>query len=72
MFLAKQSDKMNKIKKLPSGTYPALASGNQSVVIYENQIHYFKFERFVKGINVPDVITVDNNGQVNSKVLGDK
>lgn len=63
---------MNSVKVLPSGIYPAYASGGQSVVIHGNQIHYFKFEKFVKGINVPDVITIDSNGQVISKVLGDK
>ena len=68
---------MSKFDLLPSldealglGTYPAIASGNESRVVYRDKTFVFKFGIYVKGINVPDVITVDSDGTVRSKVLG--
>lgn len=55
---------------LPSGTYPAVASGNESKVVQGGKTYLFKFEIYVKGFNVPDVITVDSDGSARSKVLG--
>jgi len=57
---------------LRPGTYPAIASGNESKVVQGTKTYTFKFETYVKGFNVPDVITVNSDGQVRSKVLGEQ
>lgn len=57
---------------LRPGTYPALASGNESKVVQGAKTYTFKFEIYVKGFNVPDVIAVNSDGRVRSKVLGEQ
>lgn len=52
------------------GTYPAIASGNESKVVQGGKTFVFKFEIYVKGFNIPDVVTIDSDGSVRSKVLG--
>ena len=55
---------------LPKGSYPGIASGYQTTFEVDGVIYRGYFERGIRGINIPDIVTVLDNGVVFSSKLG--
>ena len=55
---------------LPRGSYPGLASGYQTTFEVDGIMYIGYFEKGIRGINIPDIVTVLDNGVVFSSKLG--
>lgn len=55
--------------EIDRGSYDAVAGGNRSVFEYQGNFLAVYSQDYVKGISIPDVITV-RNGYIESKILG--
>lgn len=55
---------------LPKGSYLGLASGYQTTFEVDGVVYRGYFERGIRGINIPDIVTVLDNGVVFSSKLG--
>lgn len=55
---------------LPRGSYPGLATGHQTTFEVDGIMYRGYFEKGIKGINIPDIVTVLDNGVVFSSKLG--
>lgn len=55
---------------LPKGSYLGLASGYQTTFEIEGVMYRGYFEKGIRGINIPDIVTVLDNGVVFSSKLG--
>ena len=55
---------------LSKGSYSGLASGYQTTFEVDWIMYIGQFERGVRGINIPDIVTVLDNGVVFSSKLG--
>lgn len=55
----------------PTGVHVAIAAGHTSTIIYNGIKYIYTFSKGVKGFNIPDIITIHNDGSVVSKVLGE-
>ena len=55
---------------LPKGSYLGLASGYQTTFEVDEITYIGYFEKGIRGINIPDIVTVLDNGVVFSSKLG--
>ena len=58
------------MENLPRGSYSGLATGHQTTFEVDGIMYIGYFEKGIKGINIPDIVTVLNNGVVFSSKLG--
>ena len=50
------------MENLPRGSYSGLASGYQTTFEVDGIMYIGYFEKGIKGINIPDIVTVLDNG----------
>ena len=58
------------MENLPRGSHSGLASGYQTTFEVDGIMYIGYFEKGIKGINIPDIVTVLDNGVVFSSKLG--
>lgn len=58
------------MENLPRGSYSGLAAGYQTTFEVGGVMYIGYFERGIRGINIPDIVTVLDNGVVFSSKLG--
>ena len=66
--MAKKLDTMTTESVIP-GTYPAFTSGTTAIMNYNGKPITIEFENGVRGINIPDTITITNEGIAKSIVI---
>lgn len=58
------------MENLPRGSYSGLAAGYQTTFEIEGVMYRGYFEKGIRGINIPDIVTILDNEVVFSSKLG--